>query len=161
MRERGRALDAVSLRRCPWRRCATATSTVFARCSIRQQRLARRPVSPGRPFPGNVIPRNRWDPLFPKLLALYPLPTDPSRIVNNYFYAPSESNDVNTYDVKGDHNINDKSRSRRERDRFEPGPLPLPADGGLSTTTVINSNSLAATHTYTVGPSSANNSASA
>ncbi len=114
-----------------------------------------------QPFPGNVIPRNRWDPLFPKLLDLYPLPTDPTRIVNNYFYAPSESNDVNTYDVKGDHNINDKSRisvrySRRERDRFEPGPLPLPADGGLATTTVINSNSLAATHTYTVGPSAAN-----
>src|SRR5262245_9050890 len=28
-------------------------------------------------FPGNIVPKNRWDPLFPKLLALYPLPTDP------------------------------------------------------------------------------------
>lgn len=27
-----------------------------------------------QPFPGAIIPQNRWDPLFPKLLALYPLP---------------------------------------------------------------------------------------
>jgi hypothetical protein len=107
-------------------------------------------------FPNNIIPRNRWDPLFPKLLALYPLPTSPSLIVNNHFYNGSESNDVNTYDIKGDHNINDRSRisgrySRRERDRFEPGPLPMPADGGLATTTIIDSNSIAMTHTYTFG----------
>jgi hypothetical protein len=112
-------------------------------------------------FPGNTIPRSRWDPLFPKLLALYPLPTDNSRIANNFFYAPSEKNDVDTYDVKGDHNISEKSRfsirySRRNRDRFEPGPLPLPADGGLATTTVIRGNSIAATHTHTFGPSLTN-----
>ncbi|HZO51113.1 MAG TPA: carboxypeptidase-like regulatory domain-containing protein, partial [Bryobacteraceae bacterium] len=93
-------------------------------------------------FPGNVIPKSRWDPLFPKLLALYPLPTNSSVIVNNHFYNGSESNDVNAFDIKGDHNINDHSRisgrySRRDRDRFEPGPLPLPADGGLATTTII------------------------
>ncbi|MBL8232720.1 MAG: TonB-dependent receptor [Bryobacterales bacterium] len=114
-----------------------------------------------QPFPGNIVPKNRWDPLVPKLLALYPGPTDPSRIVNNYFYAPSEKNDVDTYDVKGDHNLTDNSRisarySRRNRDRFEPGPLPLPADGGLASTTVIRSDSVAATHTITFGPSLTN-----
>jgi hypothetical protein len=114
-----------------------------------------------QPFPGNVVPRNRWDPLAPKLLDLYPLPTDPSRITNNFFFSPSESNDVNTYDIKGDHNISDRSRlsvrySRRDRDRYEPGPLPLPADGGLATTTVIDSNSIAATHTITLGSSLTN-----
>jgi len=109
-----------------------------------------------QPFAGNIVPKNRWDPLFPKLLALYPLPTDPSKINANHFYNGSESNDVNTFDIKGDHNINDHSRisgrySRRDRDRFEPGPLPLPADGGLATTTIIDSNAIAMTHTYTFG----------
>ncbi|MFN7918470.1 MAG: TonB-dependent receptor [Bryobacteraceae bacterium] len=112
-------------------------------------------------FPGNVVPRNRWDPLFPKLLALYPNPTDNSRIVNNYFYSPSEKNNVNTYDIKGDHNLTDLSRlsvrySRRDRDRFEPGPLPVPSDGGLATTTNIASQSLAASYTATFGPSITN-----
>jgi len=112
-------------------------------------------------FPGNTVPKSRWDPLFPKLLALYPLPTDNSRINNNFFFSPSEKNDVDTFDVKGDHNINDKSRisgrySRRNRDRYEPGPLPLPADGGLASTTVIRGNSIALTHTYTFGPSLTN-----
>lgn len=109
-------------------------------------------------FPGNIVPKSRWDPLFPKLLALYPAQTigDASRIANNHFYAGSESNDVNSFDIKGDHNISDRSRvsgrfSRRDRDRFEPGPLPLPADGGLATTTIIDSNAIAMTHTYTFG----------
>jgi hypothetical protein len=114
-----------------------------------------------QPFPGNVIPRNRWDPLVPKLLALYPNPTDPGRIVNNFFYSPSESNDVNTYDAKGDHTFSDLSRisgrySRRSRDRYEPGPLPLPADGGLATTTVIRSHSIALSHNQALSPTTTN-----
>src|SRR5207249_2564318 len=43
-------------------------------------------------FPGNIVPKNRWDPLFPKLLALYPLPADPGKITDNYFFSPSETN---------------------------------------------------------------------
>lgn len=112
-------------------------------------------------FPGSIIPKSRWDPLFPKLLSLYPTPTDNSKITENYFYSPTEKNDVNSYDFKGDHNLTDNSRlsirySRRDRDRFEPGPLPLPADGGLSTTTSILSQSVAATHVATIGPSVTN-----
>lgn len=114
-----------------------------------------------QPFAGNIIPKTRWDPLFPKLLNLYPTPTDNSKIVNNYFYSPSESNDVDTYDFKGDHNISDGSRlsvrySRRNRDRYEPGPLPLPADGALATTTKIRSQSLAAAYNLSLTPTIAN-----
>lgn len=113
------------------------------------------------PFPGNVIPKNRWDPLFPKLLALYPLPTDPTKITANYFYSPTETNDVDSIDAKGDHNLSDSSRlsvrySRRNRDRFQPGPLPLPADGGLATTTIIRSQSVAASWTKTLSASTTN-----
>ena len=99
-----------------------------------------------RIFPGNVIPRNRWDPLFPALLALYPAPTTPG-IVNNYYFSGADRNDWNNYDFKGDQNFNDNNRlsvrySRRDKDQYQNGPLPLPADGGLATTTVIHSNSV-------------------
>ena len=59
-----------------------------------------------RPFPGFVIPRDRWDSLFPKLLALYPLPVN-DKIVSNYFFSATDRNSTNTYDFKGDHNITD------------------------------------------------------
>ena len=114
-----------------------------------------------QPFPGNIIPQNRWDPLFPKLLDLYPRPNTGTGIVNNYFFAPNEKNDVNSYDFKGDHNLSDRQRfsarySKRTRNRYEPGPLPLPADGGLATTTNIDSHSIAATHSQTLGASATN-----
>jgi hypothetical protein len=114
-----------------------------------------------QPFPGNVIPANRWDPLFPKLLDLYPRPNNGTGIANNYFFAPSEKNDVDSYDFKGDHNISDRQRfsarySKRTRDRYEPGPLPLPADGGLATTTNVDSHSVAATHSATLGATGTN-----
>ena len=57
-----------------------------------------------QPFPGTIIPKNRWDPLFPTLIALYPAPTN-TGIVNNYFFSGSDRNDTNTYDFKGDHNL--------------------------------------------------------
>ena len=111
-------------------------------------------------FPGNIIPKSRWDPLFPKLLALYPLPTN-SGITNNYFYAPTERNDSNSYDFKGDQAITGNSRlsarySRRDKDRYQPGPLPLPADGGLATTTVLISHSGVLNHTQVLSPTFTN-----
>ena len=114
-----------------------------------------------QPFPGNTIPQSRWDPLFPKLLALYPQPNNGTGIANNYFFAPNEKNDVDSYDFKGDHNISDRQRfsarySKRTRDRYEPGPLPLPADGGLATTTILDSHSVAATHSQTIGATATN-----
>ena len=38
-------------------------------------------------FPGNIVPKARWDPLFSKIETLFPLPTT-SGVANNYFYAP-------------------------------------------------------------------------
>lgn len=113
-----------------------------------------------QPFPNRIIPKNRWDPLVPKLLTLYPAATT-AVIANNYFFSPSESNDQNTYDIKGDHNISDTSRlsvrySRRDKDRFEPGPLPLPGDGGLGTTTDVTAHSVVGTWSKTFGSSFTN-----
>jgi hypothetical protein len=111
-------------------------------------------------FPGNVIPRSRWDPLFPALLALYPAPTA-AGIVNNYYFSAADRNDWNNYDFKGDENFNDNNRlsvrySRRDKNQYQNGPLPLPADGGLATTTVIHSNSIVGSYARTFGPATNN-----
>jgi hypothetical protein len=111
-------------------------------------------------FPNFVIPRDRWDPLFPKLLALYPAPLN-NGIVNNYYFSATDRNDTNTYDFKGDHNLSDTGRlsirySRRDKDQYQNGPLPLPADGGLATTTWITSHSVVASYTQNLNPKTNN-----
>jgi hypothetical protein len=107
------------------------------------------------PFPGNIIPRDRWDPLFPKLLALYPDPIN-NNIVSNYYFSSADRNDTNTYDFKGDHNLTDSARlsirySHRGKNQYQNGPLPLPADGGLATTTWIKSHSVVSSYTQNLG----------
>lgn len=109
-----------------------------------------------QPFPGDIIPRARWDPLFPKLLGLYPNPTT-NGIVNNYYFSAANRDDWNSYDFKGDENFNDSNRlsvrfSRRDKNAYENGPLPMPADGGLATTTDIHSNSLVGSYVHTFSP---------
>jgi len=86
------------------------------------------------PFPGNVIPSSRFDPLGAKIVAMYPDPTLPGT-TNNFFFSPSNQDDTNQYDGRLDHNFNPSHRvffrySRRALDSVDPGPLPLPADGG-------------------------------
>src|SRR6266566_8527814 len=111
-------------------------------------------------FPGNIIPKARWDPLFPALLTLYPAATNLGN-VNNYYFSGADRNDWNSYDFKGDHNFNDTNRvsvrySRRDKDQYQNGPLPLPADGGLATTTVIHSNSVVGSYIRTLSPTTNN-----
>src|SRR5262249_29622108 len=100
------------------------------------------------------------DPLFPKLLALYPTPTN-TGIVNNYYFSAADHNDTNTYDFKGDQIFNDRNRlsirySRRDKNQYQNGPLPLPADGGLATTTFITSPSVVASYAQLLGPATNN-----
>ncbi|MGH9161859.1 MAG: carboxypeptidase regulatory-like domain-containing protein, partial [Vicinamibacteraceae bacterium] len=48
--------------------------------------LTGNPDGSGRtPFPGNIIPRNRLDPIVQKLIADLPLPTFEDRLTENYF----------------------------------------------------------------------------
>jgi hypothetical protein len=113
-----------------------------------------------QPFPGAIVPKARWDPLAPKLIALYPLATN-TAIVNNYYFSGSDRNDTNSYDFKGDHSFSDNNRlsirySRRDKDQYQNGPLPLPADGGLATTTFITSHSVVASNTQILSPNTNN-----
>lgn len=58
-------------------------------------------------FLNNRIPRERWDPVTAKLLAAYPLPTS-SALVNNLTTTPKRSQDWDQYDIRVDHNHNEK-----------------------------------------------------
>lgn len=90
-----------------------------------------------QPFPNNIIPRSRFDPITAQLINLYPLPNVPGREYqpNNHFYAPSDRDDANQYDIKIDHNFTDRDRvffrwSIRRDQRMNNGILPLSAFGG-------------------------------
>jgi hypothetical protein len=70
-----------------------------------------------RPFPGNVIPRDRWDPASAQVLAqLYPEPNTAGTIaangqnLNNYLINPTLTRDDNQGDIKIDHTLTTSNR---------------------------------------------------
>ena len=66
-----------------------------------------------QPFPGNVIPKGRMDPIALKALAFFPLgnqTTNAVTNVNNWFVQDVNRSASKQMDFKGDHNINDKMR---------------------------------------------------
>jgi hypothetical protein len=111
-------------------------------------------------FPNNIIPRSRLDPVVGRILSLYPASNIPGldNQPNNYFFSPSDSDDADQYDFRGDHNINERHRffarfSRRNQDRLENGVLPFPAAGGQGQSVVLRGNNLASALTSTLSPS--------
>jgi outer membrane receptor protein involved in Fe transport len=70
-------------------------------------------VQPGgavtrQPFPGNVIPRDRWDPVTAKLMNAYPLPTS-TALANNLITTPTRTQDWNQFDVRIDHTQSERN----------------------------------------------------
>lgn len=111
-------------------------------------------------FPNNIIPRSRLDPVVGKILSQYPASNIPGldNAPNNYFFSPSDSDDADQYDFRGDHNINERHRffarfSRRNQDRLENGVLPYPAAGGQGQSVVLRGNNLASSLTSSLSPS--------
>lgn len=111
-------------------------------------------------FPNNVIPRSRLDPVVGRVLSQYPVSNIPGldNAPNNYFFSPSDSDDADQYDFRGDHNVNENHRffarfSRRNQDRLENGTLPFPAAGGQGQSVVLRGNNLASSLTSTLSPS--------
>ncbi len=114
-------------------------------------------------FSGNIIPLNRWDPVAAALIKLYPDPNVAGREndTSNYFYSPSDKDDADQYDVRGDYTFSDKHRfyarySRRNQNKLASGPLPLPADGGLWTMTVLPGQNAAANLNSSLRPTMTN-----
>ncbi|MEZ5354602.1 MAG: TonB-dependent receptor [Bryobacteraceae bacterium] len=64
-------------------------------------------------FPGNIVPRNRFDPITPKILEFWPqpnrTPTNAASFANNFQDAALSRIDWTQWNVKVDHRFNDKN----------------------------------------------------
>ncbi len=56
------------------------------------------------PFPGNIIPKSRFDPIGAKLAGFYPATNKPG-LTQNFLYNPPNVTDRDHYDIKIDHTI--------------------------------------------------------
>ena len=83
------------------------------------------------PFPGNIVPVSRLDPVAVKLLGLFPAPNNPG-IANNIVTNPIKSINNSTMDIRVDHNFSQKDQTFfRISMAWEPQFLPTPL-GGLA-----------------------------
>lgn len=87
-----------------------------------------------QPFPNNIIPEERIDPIARMAAAWYPDPQD-SDLTNNFLFNPADDSDGDKWDIRVDHVISkaDNVYFRFSYDRrFEAGApnLPEPAFGG-------------------------------
>lgn len=112
-----------------------------------------------QPFAGNRIPVSRIDPVVRNVIALYPVSNIAGRdnLPNNHFFSPSDSDDADQYDMRGDHNFSEKHRmfvrySLRDQFRNENGLLPLPASGGLGQLVILKGHNIAASLASTLSP---------
>lgn len=88
----------------------------------------------GSPFPGNVIPAARLDPLSLKLVNLYPAPMT-SALGANFTYQSPNNQDVDKFDVRADLNLGSKDNvfwrmSQQHATLPAVLSLPAPAWGG-------------------------------
>ncbi|HEY5996586.1 MAG TPA: hypothetical protein VIU29_06160, partial [Candidatus Deferrimicrobiaceae bacterium] len=117
----------------------------------------------GQPFPGNVVPRGRWDPAAANVLdQLIPAANTEGRrsssgqIVDNYVVNPDQEREDDQFDVRIDHTLSDANRffvrySFQESHRFLPAALPQ-GDGFGNIDSTIKAQGLAFNDTHTFGP---------
>ncbi|MGH8337138.1 MAG: TonB-dependent receptor domain-containing protein, partial [Gammaproteobacteria bacterium] len=92
------------------------------------------------PFPGNIIPMNRFDPVAAKIASFYPAPNlaGNAQGLNNYLFASKSITNSDKYDLRTDVNFTDNTRmfirySRQQDQRVVPGNMPVPIGGGRTT----------------------------
>jgi hypothetical protein len=88
------------------------------------------------PFPGNIIPQNRWDPAAKNILnQMIPTPNTAGTVagsgqtINNYLINPAMTREDNQFDVKVDHTLTQNNRfftrySYQKTHRNLPATLP-------------------------------------
>ena len=85
-------------------------SAAMRRGDFSQISAAVRDPLTGAPFPGNIIPSTRLDPISVKMLEYYPLPNQPtSALANNYLAVNKNSTDKNQINVRIDFTESSKS----------------------------------------------------
>jgi len=94
------------------------------------------------PFPNNIIPSVRFDPVGAKLASFYPEPNSPG-LTRNFLFNPPANEDIDRYDIRLDHNLSDNDRLfTRYSDSGNPvgatPSLPEPAFGGTTLATPFN-----------------------
>jgi hypothetical protein len=88
----------------------------------------------GRPFPGNVIPQDRINPIARNYMGLYPDPNVPGAGTSaNYSTTNDYTQDTNTFDVRLDHRVGDSDNlylrySYNDANVHTPGTLPKVGD---------------------------------
>ncbi len=92
------------------------------------------------PFPNNMIPSSRFDPIASNLIGQYPsenqrVTAPGARPGGNYFTTRNATRDVNQWDVRVDHRISDNdslfgSLSWIDEQKFQTPPLPGDLDAG-------------------------------
>ena len=92
------------------------------------------------PFPGNIVPDTRQDPVAKKIVSYYPLANQPG-FGGQQNYVRSAGSNINTdkWDARGDHTFNQNTRlfgrySEQKDIRTIPGPLAGAIGGGRTTT---------------------------
>jgi hypothetical protein len=120
----------------------------------------------GQPFPGNVIPENRWDPASRNIMnQMYPAPNTAGtvaasgQVINNYLINPTLARDDNQFDVKLDHRLTSNNRffirySQQKTVRDLPATLPHGDSGATfgAGTGNIKGRGLAFNDTHTFSP---------
>jgi len=98
----------------------------------------------GQPFPGNIIPQNRWDPASRNILDQFiPAPNAAGsrnsfgQTVNNYLINPNLERQDNQFDVKIDHQLSQKNQffvrySLQKTHRLLPATIPVVGDAGTT-----------------------------
>lgn len=109
-------------------RKGSPTSTPVPSLRVRQgdfSQEARKPRDPvtGQPFPGDLIPQDRIDPIARQVLGLYPEPNLGSNIWTG---APTGSNDRNQFLVRLDHSFLGGKNNLTGRYIFDDGSLARP-----------------------------------
>jgi len=124
------------------------------------------PNNPGRftrdPFPNNIIPANRINPIAAKVMSYWPLPnTTPTNVntqQNNFFATGTNISKSNKVDSRVDHNFSSNWRTfARFSIQFKDASNPFNHYGNLATPnnagpTVNTAKSVAVDNVYTVNP---------
>ncbi len=96
------------------------------------------------PFQGNIIPKNRINPVSQNYLNAFPLPTRTDRLIGNYFYQQNQIGKYNTFDTRVDWNASssnlfffrfsyDNTTSNQNSQLADnPGSPPLNASGQIN-----------------------------